>query len=56
MKAEANFSHTTPLVFDKKNYQLWAVKIKSYLETLDIWEVVEKDYDVSSLPNNPTIT
>jgi hypothetical protein len=56
MKAEANFSHATPLVFDEKNYQLWAVKIKSYLETLDIWEVVEKDYDVSPLPNNPTIT
>ena len=56
MKAEANFSHITPLVFYEENYLLLAVKMKTYLEALDLWEVVEEDFDVTPLPNNPTMT
>ena len=56
MKAEASFSHITPFVFDEENYQFWAVKMKTYLKALDLWKIVEKDYDISPLPNNPTMT
>lgn len=38
------------------NYQLRAVRMETYLEGLDLWEVVEEDYDVLSLPNNPIMT
>ena len=51
MKAEASFSYITPFIFDGENYQLWVVKIKTYLKALDLWKVVKEDYDVSPLPN-----
>lgn len=50
-----NFSQAAPHVFDGENYQLWAVKMETYLEALDLWEAVEEDYEVAPLPNNPTI-
>ncbi|XP_055822050.1 uncharacterized protein LOC129890538 [Solanum dulcamara] len=35
--------------------QIWEVRIETYLDTLDLWEAVEEDYDIPSLPHNPTI-
>ncbi|XP_047260888.1 uncharacterized protein LOC107856101, partial [Capsicum annuum] len=29
--------------------------METYLDALDLWEVVEEDYDVPTLPNNPTM-
>lgn len=55
MDAEASFSPIVPPVFDGDNYQIWAVRMETYLDTLDIWEAVEEDYEISVLPNNPTI-
>nr|KYP55836.1 hypothetical protein KK1_002061 [Cajanus cajan] len=31
------------------------VRMEAYLEALDLWEVIEEDYDVSTLPDNPTV-
>jgi hypothetical protein len=50
-----NFSQIAPPIFDGDNYDLWAVKMESYLEALDLWEAVEEDYEVPPLPNNPTM-
>ncbi|KAH9805141.1 hypothetical protein KPL71_002337 [Citrus sinensis] len=55
MEAEASFSAIAPTVFDGNNYQLWAVRMKTYLEALDLWEAVEEDYEFPALPNNPTM-
>jgi len=55
MDAEASFSPIAPPVFDGDNYQIWAVRMETYLDALDLWEAVEEDYDISALPNNPTI-
>ena len=55
MDAETSFSPMTPPVFDGENYQLWAVKMETYVEALDLWEAVEEDYKVPPLPNNPTV-
>nr|KYP34230.1 hypothetical protein KK1_044846 [Cajanus cajan] len=41
-------------MFDEESYEIWMVKMKSYLDTLDLWDVVEKDYQVSPLLQNPT--
>jgi hypothetical protein len=55
MEAETSFSQISSLIFDGENYQLWAVKMETYLEELDLWETVEEDFEVHSLPNNPTV-
>ena len=56
MEAETSFSQISSSIFDGENYQLWAVKMETYLEVLDLWEAVEEDYEVHPLPNNPTVT
>ena len=56
MEAEASFSHISSPIFEGENYQLWAVRMETYLEALDLWEAIEEDYDVPPLPNNPTMT
>ncbi|XP_016552928.2 uncharacterized protein LOC107852401 [Capsicum annuum] len=44
-----------PPVFDGDNYQTWAVKMENYLKALDLWKVMEEDYEVQLLPKNPTV-
>ena len=55
MEIEVSISQLAPLVFNGENYQLWAVRMKTYLEALDLWEAVEENYDVPPLPDNPTM-
>ena len=55
MEGEANFSAIGPTTFDGTNYQMWAVRMETYLEALDLWEAVEEDYEVPELPTNPTM-
>ncbi|XP_015167849.1 uncharacterized protein [Solanum tuberosum] len=45
-----------PPVFNGDNYQIWAVRMETYLDDMDMWEVVEEDYEVPPLPNNPTMS
>ncbi|KAK7308539.1 hypothetical protein VNO77_42152 [Canavalia gladiata] len=33
--------------------QIWAVWMETYLDALDLWEAIEKDYKVLALPENP---
>jgi len=33
----------TPPVFDGDNYQMWIVRMETYLEALNLWEAVEED-------------
>ena len=55
MEGEANFSHITLPIFDGENYDLWEVKMQSYMESLDLWDAVEEDYEIYPLPENPTM-
>ncbi|XP_052478485.1 uncharacterized protein LOC128034010 [Gossypium raimondii] len=55
METETSFSQIAPPIFDGQNYHLWAVKMETYLEALDLWEAVEEDYEIPPLPNNPTM-
>ncbi|XP_022931554.1 uncharacterized protein LOC111437700 [Cucurbita moschata] len=52
---ESSFSAVAPPVFDGDNYQMWAVRMETYLEALDLWEAIEEDYEVPPLPTNPTV-
>ena len=55
MEGDSSFSAMAPPVFNGENYQIWAVRMEAYLEALDLWEVVEEDYEVPALPGNPTM-
>ena len=55
MDIEARFSSIDSPVFNGENYQIWAMRMESYLDALDLWEAVEVDYEVLPLPDNTTI-
>jgi len=55
MEGGFNFSAMAPPVFDGDNYQMWVIRMETYLEALDLWEAVEEDYEIQSLPENPTV-
>jgi len=42
-KMEGNMSHVAIPLFDGESYDLWAVRMQTYLEGLDLWEVVEEN-------------
>lgn len=50
MEVEARFSSIAPSVFDRENYQIWAVRMETYLDALDLWEALEEDYEIPALP------
>ena len=52
---KSSFNHVAPPVFDGQNFQAWADRMTIYLDALDLWEVVEEDYDIPPLPANPTV-
>lgn len=55
METENSFSSIASPVFDGETYQVWAVKMQSYMEACDLWEVVEEDYEIPPLAANPTM-
>ena len=55
MEGEFSFSAVAPPIFDGDNYQMWAVRMETYLEALDLWEAVEEDYKDPPLPTNSTV-
>ncbi|CAJ2645171.1 unnamed protein product [Trifolium pratense] len=50
-----DFSKVAPPIFNGEDYDLWAVRMEAFLDALDLSETVEDDYDVSSLPKDPTV-
>lgn len=55
MQSETSFSVAAPPTFNGENYEIWAIRMESYLEAADLWEAVEEDYDVPPLSDNPTM-
>ncbi|RVW89389.1 hypothetical protein CK203_045518 [Vitis vinifera] len=55
MEVESSFSSIAPLVFDGDNYRFWAIRMKTHLDVMDLWEAVEEDYEIIPLPSNPTM-
>ena len=44
-----------PPVFNGDNYQIWAVRMETYLDVMDMWEAVEEDYEDPMFPSNCTM-
>ncbi|XP_040938132.1 uncharacterized protein [Gossypium hirsutum] len=53
--ASSGFSPATPLVFNGEGYHIWVVKMKTYLQAFDLWEVVNSDVEPKPLRANPTV-
>ena len=49
---ESNFLAVASPISDGDNYQMWVVRMETYLEALDLWETIEADYKVPPLPAN----
>ncbi|XP_052193857.1 uncharacterized protein LOC127802191 [Diospyros lotus] len=55
MEFESNLTTIASQVFDGTNYQMWTVRMETYLEALDLCEAVEEDYEIPALSANPTM-
>ncbi|KAF3635674.1 Beta-glucosidase 11 [Capsicum annuum] len=55
INGEINFSSMAPPTFDRESYQIWAVRMRIYLQALDLWEAVEDEYEIAPLLDNPTV-
>ncbi|XP_012461334.1 uncharacterized protein LOC105781336 [Gossypium raimondii] len=51
----SGFSPAVPPVFNEEGYHIWVVKIKTYLQAFDLWEVVNSDVEQEPLRANPTV-
>ncbi|KAG8480405.1 hypothetical protein CXB51_025116 [Gossypium anomalum] len=50
--ASSSFSPAAPLVFNGEGYHIWLVKMRTYLQAFDLWEVV---IEPEPLKANPTM-
>ncbi|KAK9028216.1 hypothetical protein V6N11_068026 [Hibiscus sabdariffa] len=55
MEGESNFSFIAPPTFDGDNYPVWAIRMETYMEAVDLWEAVKDDYEIPPFPTNPTV-
>ena len=53
--ATSSISLLAPQIFVGENYQIWSVKMQTYLEAFDLWEVVVEDKPIAPLLANPTL-
>ncbi|XP_017617767.1 uncharacterized protein LOC108462312 [Gossypium arboreum] len=49
------FSPTVPPVFNGEGYHIWVLKMKTYLQVFDLWEVVNLDVEPAPLRANLTV-
>ena len=54
MSTSSNNSAAIP-VFSRENYHIWAVKMKFYLKSQELWNIVVSNSDPPALPTNPTL-
>ncbi|KAG8489995.1 hypothetical protein CXB51_015474 [Gossypium anomalum] len=50
-----SFTPPPPPIFTLENYHIWVVKMKTYLQAQDLWNVVENNTEPAILRANPTI-
>ncbi|XP_016579200.1 uncharacterized protein LOC107876895 [Capsicum annuum] len=55
MNGETNSSSMAPPTFDRESYQIRAVRMRIYLQALNLWEAVEDEHEIAPLPDNSTV-
>ncbi|XP_040947456.1 uncharacterized protein [Gossypium hirsutum] len=53
--ASSSFSLAAPPVFNGEGFHIWVVKMRTYLQAFDLWEVVNSDAEPAPLRANPTV-
>ncbi|XP_052478531.1 uncharacterized protein LOC128034035 [Gossypium raimondii] len=53
--ASSGFSPAAPLAFNGENFHILVVKMRTYLQAFDLWEVVNIDAEPAPLRANPTV-
>ncbi|XP_017609288.1 cytochrome P450 CYP736A12-like [Gossypium arboreum] len=53
--AKMSFSPPPSPIFVGENYNIWAVKMKKYLQAHDLWNIIQNDTKPPPLRANPTI-
>ncbi|XP_017644422.1 uncharacterized protein LOC108485074 [Gossypium arboreum] len=53
--ASSSFSSAAPPVFNGEGFHIWVVKMRTYLQAFDLWEVVNTDVEPTPLRANPTM-
>ncbi|KAK5819972.1 hypothetical protein PVK06_025012 [Gossypium arboreum] len=53
--AQSGFSPAAHPVFNREGYHIWVVKMKTYLQAFDLWEVFKSDVEQAPLKANPTV-
>ncbi|XP_017635648.1 uncharacterized protein LOC108477639 [Gossypium arboreum] len=53
--ASSGFSPAALPVFNGEGYHIWVVKMKTYLQAFDLWEVFNSDVEPAPLRTNPTV-
>ena len=49
------YSLASPLVVIGENYQMWVIRMKTYLQACDFWDDVEQEHDPQPLLADPTL-
>ncbi|XP_017628829.1 uncharacterized protein LOC108471770 [Gossypium arboreum] len=53
--ASSGFSPAAPPVFNGEGFHIWIVKMRTYLQAFDPWEVFNTDVEPAPLRANPTV-
>ncbi|KAA3486536.1 pleiotropic drug resistance protein 3-like [Gossypium australe] len=53
--SSSGFSPAPPPAFNCEGYHIWIVKMRTYLQEFELWEVVNSDAELAPLRANPTM-
>lgn len=51
-----SFHGAGPPLFTVENYQIWAIKMTTFLKALSLWDDMEANVELPTLRTNPTLT
>ncbi|KAH1039772.1 hypothetical protein J1N35_041515, partial [Gossypium stocksii] len=54
--ASVSFSPPSPFIFNRENYHISVVKMKTYLQAYDLREVVNTNVEIAPLRDNATVS
>ncbi|KAK5774731.1 hypothetical protein PVK06_042587 [Gossypium arboreum] len=53
--SSSGFSPGPPSVFTGEGYHIWVIKMKTYLQAFDLWEVIKSKAELAPLRANPIV-
>ena len=53
--SSSNQTLNPPITLTGQNYHIWSVKMQSFLEVYELWDIVTQDIPIPPLRENPTL-